>query len=357
MTAVEDKVHAVVIAGGSGTRFWPLSRRHHPKQLLNLSGVDNLLHATLTRVESLVPAPRWWMVVGQAHAEGCRQAAPEVPAAQVLVEPQARNTAPAITLAALKLQQQAPDSLMVVLPADHHVTSPAAFCKALRLAAGAAAQGHIVTLGIRPTHPETGYGYIEQGAALADPAGAFVVQRFCEKPDKAKASEFLQRGTFVWNAGIFIMQPQTYLAEVERQLPEMLAALRQAVKSGDAAALTRAYAKIDAVSIDFGIMEHAAQVAVVPVDCGWSDVGSWDALGSVVPADRHNNVVRGEAVLCDSEGCVSFAAPGAMVALVGVRDLVVVHTADATLVLPKSRAQEVRAVVEQLEQPARQPFR
>ncbi len=349
----ELPMHAVVIAGGSGTRFWPLSRRHHPKQLLNLSGHDSLLHATFARVDALAPASRWWMVVGQAHADGCRAAAPEVPRDQVLVEPQARNTAPAVALAALQLQRQQPDSLMVVLPADHHVTDAAAFCDALQTAAVAAADGAIVTLGIEPSYPETGYGYIQRGAAYASTAqgaATFAVERFCEKPDRARAAAFLAAGGFYWNAGIFIMRPQIFLAEMQRQLPEMLAVLKKAVDAGASpAALAEAYQGIKGISIDYGIMEKAARVAVVPVRCGWSDVGSWSALGSVVEADAAQNVCRGKTVQVDSQNCVAYASEGHMVALVGVRDLVVVHTPDATLVVPRERAQEVRAIVEQLE--------
>jgi mannose-1-phosphate guanylyltransferase len=355
-------LHAVVIAGGSGTRFWPLSRRSHPKQLLNLSGQDTLLHATFARVQSLVPAERWWMVVGESHAAGCREVAPEVPASQVLVEPKACNTAPAITLAALHLQHAAPaGSLMVVLPADHHVRNAAKFCQALRSAAVAAQAGHLVTLGIKPTHPETGYGYIAQGAALSVPSAAgqsapedriFAVERFCEKPDLKRAKAFLQQGNFVWNAGIFVMRPDVYLAEVGRLMPELLEALepvRQALGTpAYAAALGKAYAAIKGVSIDYGVMEKAQQVAVVPVDCGWSDVGSWSALGSVAKADANGNVVRGQAVILDSSNCVVYAPDGHLVGMVGVKDMVVVHTPDATLVVPMERAQEVRDVLEKI---------
>jgi mannose-1-phosphate guanylyltransferase/mannose-6-phosphate isomerase len=344
-------IHPVVIAGGSGTRFWPLSRRHHPKQLLNLSGADSLLHATFARVASLAPQAHWWMVVGQAHAAGCREAAPEVVGPQVLVEPQARNTAPAVTLAALALQQAAPaGALMLVLPADHHVTDPEAFCAALKKAALVAADGAIVTLGIKPTHPETGYGYIQQGEPLSPP-GAFAVQRFCEKPDRERAESFVRSGDYVWNAGIFLMRPQVYLAEVQRQLPDLYAQLEPLYRKGapSAAALAAAYAQLKGISIDYGIMEKAGRVAVVPVDCGWSDVGSWSALGSVVPADAAGNVQRGQAVLIDSQNCVAYASEGHVVTLVGVRDLVVVHTPDATLVVPRERAQDVRAIVEALE--------
>ena len=345
-------LHAVVIAGGSGTRFWPLSRRHHPKQLLNLSGQDTLLHATFKRVESLVPASLWWMVVGEAHAQGCREVAPEVAPDRALVEPQARNTAPAIGLAAVHLQATAPGSMMVVLPADHHVQHPDAFCEALSKAAELAAVGPIITLGIRPTHPETGYGYIQQGDKDGRVKGAYRVERFCEKPDLARAKSFLAEGNFLWNAGIFVMRPEVYLAEMQRQLPDLHGALMDVQGAIGTPkypqVLSAVYAKIKGISIDYGVMEHASEVAVVPADCGWSDVGSWSALGSVVPPDALGNVIRGKAVVLDSKNCVVYASDGHLVGVVGVDGLVVVHTPDATLVVPADRAQEVRDVLEKI---------
>lgn len=346
------QLHAVVIAGGSGTRFWPLSRRAHPKQLLNLSGEDTLLHATFARVQARVPKERWWMVVGAHHADGCRDVAPEVKADHVLVEPVARNTAPAIALACVHLMHHAPgdETVIAVLPADHHVADGKTFTEALERAASLAVQGAIVTLGITPTAPETGFGYIQQGAADARVKGAYAVQAFREKPDQKTAEGFLKSGGYVWNAGIFVMQPKTYMAEVERQLPDIYKALMdiQAAigKPGYDAAVEKAYGAIKGISIDYGVMEKAKGVAVVPTACGWSDVGSWSALGSVVPADAQGNVVRGQAVLTDCHDCVVFAAEGHMAAVCGLRDMVVVHTPDATMVLPKSRAQEVKDLLE-----------
>lgn len=346
------QLHAVVIAGGSGTRFWPLSRRAHPKQLLNLSGEDTLLHATFARVQARVPDARWWMVVGAHHADGCRKVAPEVRADHVLVEPVAKNTAPAIALGAVHLMHHAPsdDTVMAVLPADHHVADGHAFTEALERAAVLARQGAVVTLGITPTAPETGFGYIQQGAADARVKGAFAVEAFCEKPDRKTAEGFLKAQNYVWNAGIFVMQPKTYMAEVERQLPDIYQALMQVKaaigKSDYDSVLARVYDAIKGISIDYGVMEHARGVAVVPTACGWSDVGSWSALGSVVPADKDGNVVRGQAVVTDTKDCVVYASDGHMVATLGLEDMVVVHTPDTTMVLPKARAQEVKDLLE-----------
>jgi mannose-1-phosphate guanylyltransferase len=344
------RLQAVVIAGGSGTRFWPLSRQIRPKQLINLSGEATMLQATFNRVDAVSSPAESWMVVGAHHAQGCRDAAPSIPSDQCLVEPRARNTAPAIGLAAIHLMHKDPGAMMAVLPADHHVADKAAFCRALGEAQALAHAGKIVTLGITPTHPETGYGYIEQGDKEPLNAAAFAIARFREKPDLATATDFLRHGGYLWNAGIFVMQPAVYLSEVARQLPALHASLMTIAaaigKPEYAATLERAYADIKGVSIDYGVMEHAENTCVVPVDCGWNDVGSWSALGAVVPEGDNGNVVAGRAILQDANNCIVFAEEGHMVGVIGVDNLVVVHTHDATLVVPKERAQEVREVLE-----------
>lgn len=346
-------LHAVAIAGGSGTRFWPLSRHHHPKQLLNLSGQDTLLHATLARMQPTVKPDKWWMVVGSAHAQGCREVVPEVPASQCLVEPVGKNTAPAIALAALHVAHKDPEAIMAVLPADHHVADAAAFRQAVGQAHQGAAEGRIMTLGIEPTAPETGFGYIERGERSIT-GGSYRIVRFVEKPTLAIAKELLHQGTYVWNAGIFVMQAKVYLAAVERHLPKLFHALtpvRDAIGTAHYEhALARAFEAIESISIDYGVMEHVDNAGVVPVRCGWSDVGAWSALGSVVPADADGNVVRGQTVLKDSKNCTVWASEGHMVALIGMHDVVCVHTPDATLVVPKERSQDVRDVLATLKE-------
>ncbi|MBI5507734.1 MAG: mannose-1-phosphate guanylyltransferase [Deltaproteobacteria bacterium] len=346
-------VHIVALGGGSGTRFWPVSRRSRPKQLLALDGKRTLLAATFERVESIAPVSSFWMVVGDEYAELCREAVPEIPAAQVLTEPQGRNTAPAIALAALHVKRKAEDAIMVVLPADHAVRDPKAFCAALKIAVKLAELGPIVTLGIEPTFAETGYGYIERGAADPKAEHAFAVKRFVEKPDPICAQAFLARGGFSWNAGIFVMRPSAYLAEVQRQLPELHAALQPvAAAIGTPAyndALATAYESLTPVSIDKGVMEHAAEVAVVPVECGWSDVGSWNALKAVSDPDHAGNVIHGNAVVVDSNDCVVYSGDDQLVAVLGLEGVAVVHTPDATLVVPKKRAQEVREIIARIE--------
>lgn len=346
-------IHVVVMAGGSGTRFWPVSRRAHPKQLLAIGGEGTLLARTFERVEELVPAERWWVVVGRSHAEACIEAVPRVPRPQVLVEPVGRNTAAAIALAALHVRRADPGAVMVVLPADHYVRDAAALREALQRAARLAAHGPIVTLGIEPTAPETGYGYIERGARDARVDGAYAVARFCEKPQRELAEQFLASGNFDWNAGIFVMRPQVFEAEVERLLPELHRAMRRIEAAGEAqgaAAVEEEYPKLASVSVDFGVMEKAREVSVIPVSCGWSDVGSWSAMRGVLPADAQGNVVQGRAVLSDTEDAVIYASEGHVVGVVGLKNIVVVHTKEATLVAPADRAQDVRAIIEGLQQ-------
>lgn len=342
-------IHVVVLAGGAGTRFWPASRRKKPKHLLSLGADTTLLQATFARVAELAPRENWWMVTGNDHAEACRDASPQVPASQVLVEPTGRNTAPAVALAALHIAERDPEAVMVVLPADHHVSDVAAFITALKSAARLAAQGAIVTLGVKPEYPEVGFGYVERGDADDRVDGSYRVARFREKPDLETAKEFIKAGTFFWNAGIFVMRPTSVLEEVARQMPQThaaLVALKQHIASPTYEdALRKAYEQVEATSIDYGVMEGARDVSVVPVECGWSDVGSWRALGTRISPNEAGNVTRGRVVAIDSTDCILYAAENHVVGVVGIDGLVVVHTADATLVVPRDRAQEVRAII------------
>ena len=352
---VSKHLHAVVLAGGSGTRFWPLSRRSKPKQLLGLTDGGSLLASTFQRIRSLVSPDNWWMVVGQAYAEDCATDVSEMPRGQVLAEPVGRNTAPAIGLAARALLAHDTDAVMAVLPADHFVTDPQAFNAAIETATLAANAGHIVTLGIEPSRPETGYGYIERDEAM-EVAGTFRVARFCEKPARPQAEAFLASGKHLWNAGVFVMRADTVLAELERQLPTIAQGLGEIAahmgKPSYDETLKRVYASLDGVSIDYGVMEGAKSVAVVPVSCGWSDVGSFATLDSVWQPDSDGNLTRGTTLTVDSRECTVYAPEGHVVAVVGVEGLVVVQTPDATLVMPKERAQDVRSVVKELEERA-----
>ena len=336
----------VVLSGGSGTRLWPLSRELYPKQLLPLVGQYTLLQDTLRRLGDQ-PSAAPVVVCNDAHrflvAEQLRQIGVQPQA--IVLEPAGRNTAPAIALAALKLQ---PDALMLVLPADHVIRDVAAFRAAIGVALPAARSGKLVTFGIVPTAPETGYGYIECGAQTAD-EGVCAIRRFVEKPSSARAAEFLAAGGYFWNSGMFLFRADRYLQELARHAPYIAAAARAAVAG---ARPDLEFLRIDAEafkacrsdSIDYAVMEKTADAVVVPLAAGWSDVGSWASLHEAQACDERGNVLRGDVLLEDSSGCLLFAE-SRLLSVVGLKDLVVVETKDAVLVAPRDRAQDVKQLV------------
>jgi mannose-1-phosphate guanylyltransferase len=337
------------MAGGSGTRFWPRSRVRVPKQLLPIVGRHSLLADTLARVRPLVGSRRTYVVTASSHAAAVRREARGVPRANVLVEPEGRNTAAAIALAALRLASASPDAVMIVLPADHAVGDPVRFRETLAQAADVAvATDRLVTIGVPPTYPETGYGYIQVGEPLGPAAdGTHAVARFLEKPDRERAAAMIAAGDVLWNAGIFAWRVERIVAELRRWLPELMESLEAALRRGTTAALARAYRRLPSISIDHGVLERAERVAVVRATFPWSDVGSWAAVADLWRDGDAANAVRGTAVVVDSAGCVVDAG-SRLVAMVGVRDLIVVDTPDAVLVCPTNRAQDVRLLVDEL---------
>jgi mannose-1-phosphate guanylyltransferase len=344
-------LYPVIMAGGSGTRFWPLSRKARPKQFLPLASKAPLIADTVGRLKGLTSVKDTFVVCGPLHAKAAAKLVKGLPKKNLLVEPVARNTAPAIALAALHVAARDPAGILVVLPSDHHVADPAAFRRTLQEAAQVAQAGHLVTLGIQPHHPETGYGYIQVGEPLGQGAGRRV-KAFREKPDLATAQGYLASGDYLWNGGIFVFRADTILAALSEHMPEMkagLTALRKSVgKRTYAGVLKRVFPKLPSQSIDYGVMEKAQNIAVLPGDFGWSDVGSFAAIPEVRPADANGNVVSGEgAVLVDCKGCVVLAEKRPL-AVVGLTDTVVVDSGDAVLVVPRSRSQDVRQVVEAL---------
>lgn len=342
------RAFAVVMAGGSGTRFWPLSRAARPKQLLPLAGGEESLLAATVRRAAQVVAPRDVLVVtSEALAEAVR-AELDLPAENVLAEPEGRNTAPCIGWAATRVARVDPDAVCVVLPSDHHVGDEAGYADALRRAIAAAAEGDIVTVGVRPTRPETGYGYIDVGDELAD--GVHRVRRFVEKPNRQRAEQLLASGHVLWNSGMFFFTAARMLDAIDEHLPGLGGTLRRYLEASPAreAELVReTYASLPSVSIDHGVMEKVADVAVVPADFGWSDLGSFASAWELAARDAADNVLCG-GLAHDARGCYVHAPEGKLVALVGVRDLVVIDTPDALLVVPRERAQDVKAIVEAL---------
>ncbi len=345
-------LYPVVMAGGSGTRFWPLSRKARPKQFLALATDRPLIVETVNRLKGLVTPGRTYVVCGPVHARTVRRLLPRLPAANVLVEPIARNTAPAIGLATLHVQARDPDGVLAVLPSDHHVADVPGFQAVLRHAAEVARSGALVTIGIRPTRAETGYGYIRTGRAHRWRAAR--VRAFVEKPDAP------HRGRRTWprastcGTGASSSSPRRRDARCHRAAH---ARARRGARPdrparwappGTPRAVKKHFPTAPSVSIDYGVMEKARDIAVVPGDFGWSDVGSFAALPEVRPADRDGNVVVGEgAVLVDSAGCVVVGS-GRPLGLVGLKDMVVVDSGDALLVVPRDRSQDVRAVVQAL---------
>lgn len=342
-------VHAVILAGGSGTRLWPWSRQQLPKQFLRIEGDRSLLEATLDRLQPVVDAKNALIVTGAEHARG--EAYQALQAFRKLLEPVGRNTAPAIALAAAWLSRGGDDPMLVVLPADHVIRDRAAFHEALNRAIATAQDGALVTFGIRPTRPETGYGYIR---AVTDGSAVVPVERFTEKPDLVTAEAFLSDGHYWWNSGMFVWKASSILAEVERLLPEVHAVLDRIRAEWDRAgcddpqpAVAAHFSAMPSISIDYGVLERSDRVRLVPCDIGWSDVGSWDAVHDLAARDARGNALRGNALEIDCENTL-LHGDQRLVAAVGVRDLCVVETADAILIAPRGQTQRVREVYDEL---------
>ena len=338
------------MAGGQGTRFWPLSRELYPKQLLKLGDGRTLLQETVMRLTPLIRPEDIYVITNEKLKVDIRsqlsEAGADGVAGNILLEPEPKNTAPAIGLGALYMKKEDAASVMAVLPSDHVIRNTAGFHAALRKAGRLARDGWLVVFGIKPDRPETGYGYIRRAVALGD--GAFEVGRFVEKPDKATAARYLESGEYLWNSGIFVWKAETILGEIRRQMPGLykgLRRIRDAMGAPDERErMAEEFGRLKPVSIDYGVMEKASRVAVLPVDFGWSDLGSWDAVGEVIPPDADGNVTVGRVV---SMGCrdTTVYAENRLVATVGLTDAVVVDTPDATLVCRKDMAQNVKDVV------------
>lgn len=345
----------VLLCGGSGTRLWPMSRTHYPKQFLRLTGDHSLLQQTLERTRGLPGLGRTLAVTNEAHRFLVAEQMQEVgESADILLEPSARNTAPAIAAAARWAMRSSGPQVLLILPSDHVVSDIAAFQQAVQAGLPHAMEGRFVTFGIRPDRAETGFGYIRRGSAVA---GGYQLDRFVEKPDPQTAQQYLESGEYYWNSGMFLFRADVFLEALERFAPDIAGPVQAAVEGArtdldfvrlDAAA----FEKCRSDSIDYAVMERVDNAVVVPLDAGWNDIGAWDALCQSTGCDALGNTWSGDVIGHDTNGCL-IRAESRLVAAVGVNDLVIVETADAVLVAPKSRAQDVKLVVAHLKKSGR----
>lgn len=358
-------IHGVVMAGGSGTRFWPVSRKLRPKQLLPITGGRPMVTETVARVREAIPPERFWVVTHKDQAEGVRKVLPDVPPSQIIAEPMARNTCACAGLAASAILAKDPDATLVMMPADHDIRPEDEFVKTIKAACASVEQHDgLMVFGIRPTHAATGYGYIRRGDALHISMGVPVHQvlGFREKPNRATAEQFLETGEYVWNSGIFVWRAKRIRQAIQQFEPgigagleiveKALAKSRGLFDENATRALADGYAKVPSVPVDIGVLERANDVRVIDINYRWSDVGSWDALDDLLSTnDQGHRVVApdgSDLVSIESLNCLVQSSDAHTIALVGVDDLIIVRTPDATLVCKRGRAEDVKKVVDEL---------
>lgn len=360
-----DNFYAVIMAGGGGTRLWPLSRKATPKQVLRIFGERTLFQNSVDRLEGLFPPERILVVTTADQAAQLQELSPAIPPENFILEPQPRGTASAIGLTAIVLNQLNPQAIMAVLTADHFIADEHLFRQVLQSAYAAAKDNYILTLGIHPTFPSTAYGYIQKGEKLGDYSGQEVYQalRFKEKPQTAQAEKMLSSGDHAWNSGMFIWKVEQILAEIERQMPELFDGLNEISDAWDTpqrgAVVDRVWPRLKSETVDYGIMEHAEKLAVIPVaELGWNDVGSWDSLFSVLPVDKDGNIVNSEQniIMASKNSLIHAEGSQRLIVTIGVEDLVIVDTEDVLLICSKENAEEVRQVVEQLKKKGQNQF-
>ena len=353
--------YAVILAGGSGTRLWPLSRQHYPKQALKLIGEKTMLQYAVERIAPLFPPDRIFVVTVAHHAAILQKQTPEIPTKNFILEPEGRGTASAIGLASIHLLAQDPEACMTILTADHFITETEHFCSVLTTAEKIARDGNLITLGIKSSTPSTGFGYIKQGALLGEENGFpyFAVEQFTEKPDLVTAKKMVESGNYSWNSGMFIWQASTILQEFERQMPDFYSQLMR-VKAVVGSAeyktvIEQIWPGIVKNTIDYGIMEGAKNGIVIPVEIGWTDIGSWGSLFNLLPTDSENNTFIGQHISIDTSNTLAFGGKR-LVATMGVQDLVIIDTDDVVMVCSRDREQDVKALVELLKKTGRSQY-
>ncbi|MBI5967216.1 MAG: mannose-1-phosphate guanylyltransferase [Deltaproteobacteria bacterium] len=357
----KPEVYVAIMAGGGGTRFWPWSREERPKQILPIISNRSMIWETVERIRSFTSSGKIFIITSRSQAKELQREAPQIPQSNLLLEPLGKNTAPCLCLAALYIQKLNPEAIMVVLPADHFIADRRGFLRTLKAAVGfTAKRNFLMTLGIPPTEPETGYGYIQKGETLGKVKGisVFKAKAFREKPTRAKARAYLRTGKYLWNSGMFIWKVGVFLAALEKYLPQLYEEMRPLQNHLGTARgeklLEKVYARCQPVSVDYGIMEKAENVALIEAQFHWDDVGSWAALCKILPKDEKGNALvagkqakLGKILAIDSAGCL-IRGEEKLIAVIGMKGTVVVEAGNAFLVCPRDRAQDIRRVIEEL---------
>ncbi|ANE47047.1 mannose-1-phosphate guanylyltransferase [Paenibacillus swuensis] len=349
-----NTITAVVMAGGKGERFWPKSRTKLPKQFLNISGNKSMLQQSIQRLEKLIPLEQIFIVTNDLYAELIKAQIPNLPQDNIIVEPIGRNTAPCVGLASIIIEEKFPNSSMIVLPSDHIIKNEEGFLQIVRTAVEVCEKhDSLVTLGINPTYPETGYGYIESNMDIFELNELSVekVSRFVEKPNEYTAKKYIEAGNFYWNSGIFVWKVSVIRNHIQKLMPDMhdlLETMKHAFISNTRNEVIKSeFPKMPDISIDYGIMEKVNNIYVIPCIFGWDDVGSWTALERIDELDENGNVVRGNILNLDTKGCI-IESNGKLIATLGVDDLIIVDTEDVTLICHKNKAQEIKSIIKEL---------